>query len=165
MSVTYFVVFEKYGDEFRIAGVADSRDIASKISGSISSKGPDYTALYIPYDCNTPLNEELFVVYTRKAPVDEETSYTFFPMVYGSQYYPTTDDIYLYKTEKSAIERVSKLNTMILDESKDIVDKEAVVEKINLNYIYNIEEVLDDDEELVEDTFDDDFDPKEEAEE
>ncbi len=132
----YKVVFEHHNETFRMAGVADSRANMGIIAGSVSSKGVDYTAVCIDYNCNAPLNDELYVVYTRVAD-DVVTDDTFYPMVVEGSL-PSENDVFLYKTEKSAIDRVAKINAAI--EEEGITGRYAVMETIMLNTIYNVSE-------------------------
>jgi len=118
MSVNYKVIFEHYNNEFTINGVTDNKSDMSKIAGSISSKGFDHTAVIIDYTCNTPLNNEFYIVY--KTPTKTSNN------VIVEGMFPSEDDIFLYKTEKSAIDRYNKFNT----------DGHGFMRKITMNTMY-----------------------------
>ena len=131
MAVAYNVVFEKVNNSYRIAGVAKSDKEMGKMVGSVSSKGTEYTAISIKYSCNTELNDDFFVVYTRDLRNKKNDGNTFYTMaLLKGEKEPSVNDIFLYKTEKSANDRVNKINSEV---SKN---REAVVVKINLNTVY-----------------------------
>lgn len=157
MAITYKVVFENHGEEYKIAGVAANRGEMNKIASVVSSKGSDYSALSIDYMCNTPLNDELFVVYTRAVnDVDNDVD-TFYEMILSGSV-PSDKDVFLYKIEKSATERVSKINAAIEEAGQN--DRKAVMVTINLNTLYNVAkpkvEEEDAKEEVVEEPSEDD---------
>lgn len=137
MAIIYKTVFECYNDKYKLAGVATTRNEMGKIAASVSSKGAEHTAVCIDYSCNTPLNDEFFVVYTRDLNDADNDVNTFYDMVLiEGESVPSDKDLFLYKIEKSATDRVDKLNAVI-DEKGDKT-KRAVMVKINFNTIYNV---------------------------
>jgi hypothetical protein len=140
--VTYKVIFESYNGNYRIAGVSDNPTATKRISGSTSSKGTEYNTVIMDYVCSTPLNNDFYVVYTRNTDDVIGDNDTFYNMVLKEgETVPSENDIYLYKLEKSALNRVDKINeslseTTSKDESTII---EPVMVSMRMNKIYNVD--------------------------
>lgn len=135
MAITYDVIFEKKKDKFRIAGVANNPVDRNKIAGSVSSKGFEYSSVITDYTCNTPLNNDFFTVYIKAKKEDEDEKEVFSEMVLDKDHkYPNNDDLYIYKLEKSAVDRMDKINDSFTEEELKV--KEAVVVPTKINTVY-----------------------------
>ncbi len=135
MAIKYNVIFEERKKKYKIAGVANNSTDKNTIAGSVSSKGIDYTAVIIDYSCNTPLNNDFFIVYTKAITETEGESDTFHEMVLTiPDSLPTSDDLFLYKNEKTAIDKMNALNDAMSDEDKKT--KIAVMVPTKINTVY-----------------------------
>lgn len=140
MSANYKVIFEQHNGVFKIAGVTNDKVIMNKIAGSVSSKGFDYTAVCIDYNCNVPLNDKFYVVYTRllsHQTEDDGNEFVFHPMKIEGPSLPSENDIFLYKTLKSATDRVEKINDKLkTDGLENSMCAEVVLAE--LDYMYDV---------------------------
>lgn len=135
MAIVYKVIFEKFKGKTRIAGVANNGADKNYIAGSISSQGIDYSAIMIDYSCNTPLNNDFFTVYVKIKSETEDPKKAFHEMeIKGESGIPTSDDLYLYKLEKSAQDRVKAINDSFTEEELKV--KEAVMVPTKINTVY-----------------------------
>ena len=132
MLYEYKVVFEHHEKKFNLVGITKSKEIMNNMAKFVSSKGINHTAIIIDYKIPYDIDEMAYIVYkTHKNMVkDGITSIIKFDDIVIGNVIPSEEDIYLYKTKRSATKKCNDINKIIFN---DIV---AVNRIIRLDTIY-----------------------------